>query len=664
MAAKARTLTLATAGVAAGFALMSRRAISNADALAKAARNAGLSVNAYQELAHVFERAGSNGGVLSRSVQTLQRRILDARRGSTEAVDAFQDLGLSWKSLERRSPERALLQVMESLRGVDSVGRRTALSQVLLGRAGRDLGNILTQSAADIEAQRRRLRDLGGVIDPYLTGRAEALEDAITDATTVVKSQFTSALLESLGPARDWDDVIKSVGENTRSGTKFLLELVGRIWEWRGALGAVAAVWTAASISGWILTLGQLTGAVVSLGAAFKGAAVGALAMTAAANPKILAGIVAAVAIGAALPSSGERARGRIGRLESQHQDLSRRRSEQVSAGYFLAARETSQQLKRIAAEIEEQTKIAANPNRRRYEDILEAIAAGFKKGLDPIKKALESATDFPVPVTPPPAPRVNVPPRRGNALAGVLGDLREGAVNDAISRVVARLADQRINESVEGTRGVRFEELLEQVDAKLRGGPAAAATEKIDFREVGEEFKDSLRYTLANTIATGDWGNVGDALVDALGRAFATRTADALVDLVEPFIDGIFNALETSIGSSASKAGADIFSNVGEIFSGIFSGIGGLFKGIFSLFSFHDGGRVPGRPGQEIPALLEAGELVVPADQVSGALAPGVSITLQLTGDVTQATRRAVREDMPEIAAGVYSQFREEGVI
>jgi hypothetical protein len=42
-----------------------------------------------------------------------------------------------------------------------------------------------------------------------------------------------------------------------------------------------------------------------------------------------------------------------------------------------------------------------------------------------------------------------------------------------------------------------------------------------------------------------------------------------------------------------------------------------------------HDGGIVPGRPGEEVPALLEAGERVIPADQANRTMGTGGGVTI-----------------------------------
>ena len=57
---------------------------------------------------------------------------------------------------------------------------------------------------------------------------------------------------------------------------------------------------------------------------------------------------------------------------------------------------------------------------------------------------------------------------------------------------------------------------------------------------------------------------------------------------------------------------------------------------------SFHDGGMVPGRRGQEILALLEGGERVIPAG--GGGQGGDITVVQNVTGDVDQAVLRSMR--------------------
>jgi len=186
--------------------------------------------------------------------------------------------------------------------------------------------------------------------------------------------------------------------------------------------------------------------------------------------------------------------------------------------------------------------------------------------------------------------------------------------------------------------------------------------------------------------------------------------------------IKGIFNGVEGSWGGLFDNFGdslGGVFSGLTDSLSGMFSGgggggMGGLLSAGLGLFGFADGGAVKG-PGtgtsDSIMAALSNGEYVINAKSTKkyGALLAAInsgnmpkfaeggmvgeslpvmnsdlqantiskagnaskgptqmnsSVTLQVTGDVTEATRKAVRDMGNEIASNVQSQFAERGVL
>ena len=661
-----RRLALATAAVAAGFVAMARQGIKAADANAKAARNAGLSARAYQELAHVFERAGSSGIVLSKATQTLQRRILDGERGLKEVLDSFRDIGVSWETLSELSPEQAFLRTLEALRGVSDEGRRLALAQKLLGRAGRELGNVLAQTSEEIEEQRRRLRDLGGVLSGPLAKRAEDFEDAITDASKVVRTQFTAAILDALGPARDWDGVIRAAGAGVRTTTRFVIGIATAVWDWRRAVAAVLALWVTAKT---VIFAASVLTAVLKLTSAIKGLAIASLGLSAATKGGFLglaslAAIAAAGGILAVAPSEAAAAKRDIARLQklfdARKAVLARLRSQ--GAAQRAAAVQTGQT--RILEEMKRLEKVAAgSTNANRLQDVLDVFHAAFANSLAEFEKKFKEAADTGADTEPLRLTITKAFERAAERL-NVVQRFPEGSPRGEELRLEAE-ADRRRRRADARLLNIpsRFPE------GSPRGSDLGQAQggRRLNFREIGAEFRGSLQASLSDALATGQWDDVGDALLDALSRSFADRVSQGFVDFLDPLMEGIFGSLEDAMSGAATKSTGSIFSKLGSVFSGLFKGFGSLLSGIFSGvgsflgLSLHEGGRVPGRPGQEVPAVLEAGELVIPADEAG--LAGGVAIYLQVTGDVTEATRKVLREDMPEIAAGVFSQFREAGV-
>jgi len=78
-----------------------------------------------------------------------------------------------------------------------------------------------------------------------------------------------------------------------------------------------------------------------------------------------------------------------------------------------------------------------------------------------------------------------------------------------------------------------------------------------------------------------------------------------------------IVDWLIKGIESVAGKIGGAILGGIKKIpvVGGLISGAMSVMKGVFSIF--HEGGVVPGQPGENVPAILQAGETVFTAEQM-----------------------------------------------
>ena len=141
-------------------------------------------------------------------------------------------------------------------------------------------------------------------------------------------------------------------------------------------------------------------------------------------------------------------------------------------------------------------------------------------------------------------------------------------------------------------------------------------------FDQIGQTVVQDLQNSLAGALASGDFSSVGDALLQSLTSAFAAS-----------FVDQLFGAV-----------------------------LGGL-----GLPGFAFGGEVPGPRNRRQLAIVHGGERIFNDSQFSGIesrLGGGqVVINQRLTGDVTEATRRAMRTQGRELADIVQAQFYERRV-
>ncbi len=181
--------------------------------------------------------------------------------------------------------------------------------------------------------------------------------------------------------------------------------------------------------------------------------------------------------------------------------------------------------------------------------------------------------------------------------------------------------------------------------------GEVSSEAPPTDTNRIGNIFTRVLSDTLANAILTGDFSNIGNALLASLLKAFGAdsflrKTLDRLFESLAEFLSGLLS----------------------KLFSG--GSGGGLFSALGGLLGFATGGIVPGPIGAPQLALVHGGERIATPEQQrlnrpeSGTGAVNLNLTFNTTGNVDEATQRALRSCSVEISRSVESYLIERGVI
>lgn len=219
---------------------------------------------------------------------------------------------------------------------------------------------------------------------------------------------------------------------------------------------------------------------------------------------------------------------------------------------------------------------------------------------------------------------------------------------------------------------------------------PVTQVTDAIKSRLVASErtigaastrFADVLTGTLSSALRTGNFSGIGKSLLGNLldsfgGDAFQNGLKGLSNSLSEGF-SGLFKNLASSLSGLFGGSGG-----IGGLFSGLFSsvrnlfngggGLGGLFQGGngSNLLGFATGGVVPGPVGSPQLALVHGGERVLtPEHQRMTRGAQGdrgvvLNLTFNTTGNVDEATQRALRSSSNQISRSVETYLIERGII
>lgn len=194
-------------------------------------------------------------------------------------------------------------------------------------------------------------------------------------------------------------------------------------------------------------------------------------------------------------------------------------------------------------------------------------------------------------------------------------------------------------------------------------------------INEIGTNFTDGVQGSIEEALNSGDFSNLGmnilTSFTESVNEQFAMNLSELLTGGFTDFFTGLNEMTEE--GTESILGGfSGLFSSIGMLFSGGGGGggLGGVLSAGLGLFGFADGGVIPGPEGAAMPVIAHGGEVVLNREQQQNLLNGGtsgpqtVSQNINVTGDVSEATRRAVREMGNEITNMVQQGFNERGVI
>ena len=176
-----------TAAVAASTAITAfiDDVAQSTDKMGKQAQMMGVSVEAFQELAHSAELNGSSQETLASSLTSVAKAASEAARGVGGGIEAFGILGISVTDANGniKQTDQLLLDVADSLQGVSSQSEKIELLSKL--GISEDLLLTLDQGSDAIRRQMQEARDLGFVLSKEA---AKASADFVDEQTRVTKA--------------------------------------------------------------------------------------------------------------------------------------------------------------------------------------------------------------------------------------------------------------------------------------------------------------------------------------------------------------------------------------------------------------------------------------------------------------------------------------------
>lgn len=293
----------AVAGVGKAVMDAANQTASYGDTIDKTSQKIGISKEAYQEWAYVFERSGANIDGLQVGMKTLSGVITDAANGASGAVGKLDALGLSVEQLNGLSQEEQLSLVIEKLQGMESGAERTAIAADLLGRSSVDMAAVLNMSADETQGLIDEAHEYGMVLSDEAVSASATFEDSLTRLQGTIGGVRNAAIAELLPSITEIMDGVSGLiagtdgaGETLKAGVSdFVSTIQGVVPKLSDLLnGIVSAVASAAPeiitglVSGIVSGIPQIAETGVNLIAGIVEGLASALPVLVAAVPQIV----------------------------------------------------------------------------------------------------------------------------------------------------------------------------------------------------------------------------------------------------------------------------------------------------------------------------------------------------------------------------------------
>ena len=173
-----------------------------AEQIGKNADRLNMTTKELQTFRFAMEQAGESSDTADKTLVKFARAIDDARNGVTTALDEFDRLKISLRNTDGslKGQTQLLYEVADAWSRNDDAVRKIGSANLLFGRTGKVMINMLSQGAGALEHQRKAYLRSGGVIKNNYIRNAEDATDALNRMEHTIRGNATR-LTGSLDPA-------------------------------------------------------------------------------------------------------------------------------------------------------------------------------------------------------------------------------------------------------------------------------------------------------------------------------------------------------------------------------------------------------------------------------------------------------------------------------
>jgi len=177
---------------------MTKEAIQFGSQIEITANKIGFSAKNLQSLRLAGEQfAGVQSTTVDMALQRFSRRLGEADKNSGELKGTLDMLGISTRdsSGNIKTSNDVLLEYADAVKGAESQQERLRMSFKAFDSEGAVLVGLLTQGSEGMRALMESAQSTGAVLSGSTTKQAEKLNEELSLGTTIIKTQFTEAIL-------------------------------------------------------------------------------------------------------------------------------------------------------------------------------------------------------------------------------------------------------------------------------------------------------------------------------------------------------------------------------------------------------------------------------------------------------------------------------------
>lgn len=211
-------------GIATGFTAMATAAAAAATAIAKMtldsgkwaddlntlSKQTGISTEDLQKYQYAASRIDVSVETLTGSMSKLTKNMSNARKGTGDAADAFNTLGVNITDAQGnlRDNEEVFKETVKALGQIENETERDAMAMAIFGKSAQDLNPLILGGADALEKLGQEAANAGLILDQQSIDKLNGVQDAVDGLKA---SASGAAHLFSVGFAGPISDAINTV---------------------------------------------------------------------------------------------------------------------------------------------------------------------------------------------------------------------------------------------------------------------------------------------------------------------------------------------------------------------------------------------------------------------------------------------------------------------